>query len=240
MNFMKDKIKSIIYGNYYNINEINRDKWVISQLNKIPKGYKILDVGAGECKYKKYCLHLEYFSQDFCQYSGGTVDNGLQTGQWNTSQIDIVSDILDIPVENESFDVILCTEVFEHIPHPELALKEFNRILRKGGVIILSAPFASWTHFAPYHYCSGFNSYWYEYHMKENGLKLLKCTPNGDYYSYMMQEINRLMYSNMGWNNLFMIIGGRFINAFLKMCIKNKGQLSDLGCFGYHVIAKKI
>lgn len=235
----KELIKKLIYGEYKNINEINRDKWVISQLNKIPNGYKILDVGAGECKYKKYCSHLKYKSQDFCQYSGGAVDDGLQTGQWDTSQIDIISDILEIPVEDNSYDVILCTEVFEHVPHPELAIKEFNRILRKGGVLILTAPFSSWTHFAPYHYCTGFNSYWYEYHLSENGFKMIKCVPNGDYYLWIRQEINRLTYSKNGWYSPSMVIGARLINRYLKKCNSKSNNLESLGCFGYHVVAKK-
>ena len=114
---------------YYDFNSNNRDKWVINELSNIEPGLKIIDCGAGECKYKKYCSHLEYTSQDFCEYKGDEHYEGLQTGTWDTSDIDIVSDIIDIPVENDSFDVVLCTEVFEHIPHPEQALKEFYRIL---------------------------------------------------------------------------------------------------------------
>ena len=176
------RIFEIIVGKSINYNELNRDKWVEHQLSLIPTGKKIIDVGAGECKYKKFCSHLNYVSQDFCQYNGNNSDDGLQTGKWDVSQIDIVSDITDIPVEDGSFDVILCTEVFEHIPHPEKALMEFQRIMKKGGLLILSAPFASWTHFAPYHYCTGFNSYWYRTILKEYGFEVKICKPNGNYY----------------------------------------------------------
>ena len=76
---------------------------------------------------------------------------GLQTGEWDTSRIDLVSDITEIPAPDASFDAILCSEVLEHIPEPTHALDEFMRLLRPGGTLILSAPFASLVHFAPYH-----------------------------------------------------------------------------------------
>ena len=71
-----------------------------------PAGKRLLDAGAGECKYKPFCTHLKYVSQDFCQYTGEGNSKGLQMGKWDTSHIDIVSDITNIPEPDASFDVI--------------------------------------------------------------------------------------------------------------------------------------
>ena len=139
-----------------------REKFVKDNLMTIPRGYKILDAGAGELRFKPDCDHLQYVAQDFGQYEG-TGDEGLQTGEWDNSRLDIISDITEIPVDDESFDAILCSEVFEHIPDAVAALNEFTRILRPGGILIITAPFASLTHFAPYHFC-GYNKYWYQHH----------------------------------------------------------------------------
>lgn len=46
--------------------------------------------------------------------------------------------IYDLPYKNNSFDLILCTEVLEHLEYPEKALKEILRVLRK--YIIISVP----------------------------------------------------------------------------------------------------
>ncbi|MFW6047097.1 MAG: class I SAM-dependent methyltransferase [Candidatus Woesearchaeota archaeon] len=54
--------------------------------------------------------------------------------------IDIVADCEDIPVGDETYDVILFTSCIEHLRKPEKALKEIKRILKKDGFAILSAP----------------------------------------------------------------------------------------------------
>src|SRR5674476_1266665 len=72
---------------------------------------------------------------------GGAPDEGLQTKGWDTTRIDLVSDITAIPAPDASFDAILCSEVLEHVPEPTHALDEFTRLLKPGGVLILTAPF---------------------------------------------------------------------------------------------------
>ena len=42
-----------------------------------------------------------------------------------------------------SFDTILCSEVLKREPESTNALDEFTRLLKPGGVVILTAPFAS-------------------------------------------------------------------------------------------------
>ncbi|GAG00381.1 unnamed protein product, partial [marine sediment metagenome] len=143
-------------------NKEDRDKWIKRTLKKISPGKKILDVGAGECQYKKLCSHLSYVSHDFCQYDGKGNKKALQSKKWDTTKVDIVSDIVNIPVKDNSFDIIMCTEVFEHIPEPARAIKEFARILRSDGKLILTAPFCSLTHQAPYYFANGYSKYWYE------------------------------------------------------------------------------
>ena len=133
-------------------NEQNRIDWVKQTLQELPKGLRILDAGAGEQQFKQYCSHLNYVSQDFAAYDPKQLKKGLQMPAWDYGKLDIVSDINNIPEPNESFDAILCTEVFEHIPEPIKAITEFSRLIKKNGTLIITAPFCSMTHFAPYHY----------------------------------------------------------------------------------------
>lgn len=130
-------------------NESTRETWLKQALRQIPAGSRILDAGAGQLRHKKLCSHLDYLSQDFAQYDGRGDGSGLQTGSWDQSKIDIVSDIIDIPESDGSFDAVMCIEVLEHLPNPLLALQEFARLLRPGGHFIVTAPFCSLTHFRP-------------------------------------------------------------------------------------------
>lgn len=222
----------------------NREKWLEDILKKIPKGLKILDAGAGELQYKKYCTHLQYISQDFAQYNGKGDGCGLQTGEWDSTNLDIVSDITAIPVDDCSFDAIMSIEVFEHLPEPVKAIKEFQRLLKPGGYLVITAPFCSLTHFAPYHYYSGFNKYFYEKHLSESGFEIIEISPNGNYFSYLAQEIRRIpscasKYSDTTISRFYKYI----IKILLHMLEKVEGKSSDsseLLCFGYNVFAKKI
>ena len=103
-----------------------------------------------------------------------------------------MSDITNIPAADASFDAILCSEVLEHVPEPTHALDEFARLLKPSGIIILTAPFASNVHMAPYHYSSGFSKYWYEYHLARRGFRIISLEANGDWFAMLRQEITRL------------------------------------------------
>ncbi|MCE1235666.1 MAG: methyltransferase domain-containing protein [Hyphomicrobiales bacterium] len=169
-----------------------REAWLERKLAAVPAGSRLLDAGAGECQFRRFCSHLEYVSQDLAEYDGAGDDRGLQTGQWDTSRIDIKCDITSIPEPDASFDAILCTEVLEHLPDPVPALREMARLLKPGGVLILTAPFCSLTHFAPYHYATGFNRYFYEHHLGAFGMKIEEMAENGNYFDYVAQELRRV------------------------------------------------
>ena len=220
----------------------NRQIWVENTLKALPRGLKIIDVGAGECQYKIHCNHLDYVSQDFNQYNGVGDSNALQTGKWDVSQIDIVSDITNIPVLDRTMNVILCTEVLEHVPDPIAAINEMNRILEPGGLIILTAPVCSLTHFAPYHYCDGFNKYFYEFHFKRLGYEVVEITANGNYIEYIAQELFRLPNVIEKYGNYSFVVKllCKLLLKTLNFKSKSISGTEELVCFGYHVIARKL
>lgn len=221
-----------------NINEENRQLWLKKTLAALPKGTRILDAGAGELRNRRLCDHLVYVSQDFCQYDGRGDAKGLQTGNWDTSLIDLVCDITSIPEENATFDAILCSEVLEHIPDPTKALDEFARLLKPGGKLILTAPFASLVHFAPYHYCTGFSRYWYEHHLTRRGFQIEELTPNGDWFAYCQQELMRLgsmarRYGDWSWPLAFALAS---LSA-MYFEVRGGRKAVDIACFGWHCVA---
>jgi SAM-dependent methyltransferase len=221
-----------------------REAWVSERLRRLPNGARLLDAGAGEGQFSRFCEHLEYVSQDFAGYDGTGDGSGLQTGSWDTRSIDIVSDITDIPVEDGSFDAVLCVEVLEHLPDPVAALRELSRVLKPGGTLLLTAPFASLTHFAPYHFYSGFNRYFYQQWLPEMGFAIAEVTPNGNYYDFVGQELARSISLALRSGRIFPLNFWDALTMFMarltmKRLSRRNPESSDVLCFSYMVRAEK-
>lgn len=54
--------------------------------------------------------------------------------------VDVKADILDLPFEGESFDVVICNHVLEHIQDDTKAMSELYRVMKKGGWGIVQVP----------------------------------------------------------------------------------------------------
>ena len=95
---------------------------------------KTLDIGCGNDQYERYFPHRT------------TVDVVARPGV----KVDIIGDAHDLhQISDASFDVILCTEVMEHLHTPALAIAEFHRILRPGGLLLLTTRFIFPLHDVP-------------------------------------------------------------------------------------------
>lgn len=225
-------------------NEAHRSEWLRRRLAQVPKGSRILDAGAGQLRNKALCAHLKYVSQDFNQYEGKGDGAALQTGTWDTSAIDIVSDITAIPEADESFDAVLCSEVLEHVPDPAAAVAELARLLKRDGCLILTAPMCSLTHFAPFHYSSGFNRYWYEHHLPRLGFHVEEISANGDFIEYLAQEIRRVPWFSSHYigRKLGLFDKVLWFLALLRLnAFRNAARpSSDLVCFGFNVVARRV
>jgi len=216
-----------------------------TRLGNLPAGQSLLDIGAGECANKPFCAHLDYISQDIAQYDGKGDGSGLHTGVWDFSQIDIVCDLYDIP-EDRQFDAVLCTEVLEHVVDPVRAVDKLARLVKPGGQIIITAPFTSMTHFAPYHYCTGFSRFFYETHLNRLGFTIAELSSNGGFFDMLDQELGRarkVRRSYSGWLldpvSLILLFLAR-MNVRLLATLdgpRENRRSADLQTFGWHVRA---
>ena len=224
-------------------NHCKRRKWVINQLQSLPEGIRLLDAGAGTQQFKQYCDHLNYVSQDFAAYVPSDNESGLQNDKWDYGKLNIVSDITDIPEPDGSFDAILCSEVLEHLPDPNAALKEFARLLKKDGVLLITAPFCSLTHQAPYFFSTGFSKYYYDRWLGELGFDGIEADTNGSYFEFMAQEARRVnsvskKYSDKGLNFFQKIVTVLFLRILAAKAKKDE-KSGELLCYGYFVKARK-
>jgi 2-polyprenyl-3-methyl-5-hydroxy-6-metoxy-1,4-benzoquinol methylase len=216
-------------------NQISRDEFVSGALAKIPAGKILLDAGCGGQRYRESCNHLVYKTQDFGQFEvDETPSLGAFKEKYKYGKLDYTGNIWDIEEDDETFDAILCTEVFEHIAYPNETIKEFFRLLKPGGKLILTAPSNCLRHMDPYFFYSGFSNRWYEEILPKNGFKIDKINPDGDYYSWLRAELGRTITSGNFFAAIFLF------PSFAYFSFKNKTQESTATlCGGYHVLATK-
>ena len=105
-------------------------------------GAIVLDAGAGQQQYRWLFNHARYVSCDF----------GRGEEAWNYTGIDVLCDLEAIPYRSDHFDVCILTEVLEHLARPELVVKEVARVLRPGGRLYITVPFAFPEHQMPHDY----------------------------------------------------------------------------------------
>lgn len=104
----------------------------------VPDGAVVLDAGSGDAPYKDLFQHAQYESADFQE-----VNKTYATSTY-------VCDLESLPVEDCRFDFIMLTQVMEHLPEPQLVLRELHRVLKVDGKILCTSPFFYEEHEQPY------------------------------------------------------------------------------------------
>ena len=93
---------------------------------------KLLDIG---CGMKPYGAS---FTDRVTSYFG--IEHSRRAG-YRGHRADLCGDAARLPIADDSVDTVLCTEVLEHVPHPDLVFCEIARVLKPGGLLLLTAPF---------------------------------------------------------------------------------------------------
>lgn len=71
---------------------------------------------------------------------GNQLNDGYLTADLSNPKAMVKMDITDIQYPDESFDVIYCSHVLEHVPDDRKAMQEFFRVLKKDGWAVLLVP----------------------------------------------------------------------------------------------------
>ncbi len=101
------------------------------------KNPKILDLGCGE---GQFCDILNLYKKDF-EYLGVDISETQIKKLKRKGLKGIIHDVSKkIPFENHSFDIVIATEIIEHLFDPDAFLQECRRVLKKEGLMVLSTP----------------------------------------------------------------------------------------------------
>lgn len=100
---------------------------------------KLLDVGCGDgvllfLLQKKYGNAIELYGVDSSKEALAIAQQKIPSAHLSQNEVYQT----DFP--NESFDIVLSSDVIEHVCHPEKMLAEIQRVAKKNGVIIVGTP----------------------------------------------------------------------------------------------------
>lgn len=100
---------------------------IVRFIDRASEGCKgtLLDLGCGGKPYRRYFQNVD-------EYVGIDLAEG--------ACVDIVADATSVPLSDGYADVILCTQLLEHLSAPEVLLSEARRLLKSGGQLLLTAP----------------------------------------------------------------------------------------------------
>lgn len=102
----------------------------------VPTSRKLLDVGCGDG------ILIHFIKNRVSEVYG--IDN-LSPDLQKAKKRGLITKLVNLdkeklPFNNNTFDVVTCLDVIEHVKDPSIMLKEIYRVLKKNGVIILSTP----------------------------------------------------------------------------------------------------
>lgn len=106
---------------------------------------EIADIGCGAQPYRGLLPSAT-------RYVGVDTEQALEHFGYDIPDVRAISSDGRWPLEDGEADVVLATETLEHVPDPSAFLAEAFRVLRPGGRVILTTPFAARWHYIPHDY----------------------------------------------------------------------------------------
>jgi len=163
--------------------------------------------------------------------------------------IDIVADITSTGLPTESYDVVVCLQVLEHVQNPSAVCQEIARLVKPGGWVAISAPQSYWLHNLPYHYF---------HHTREGlallcreaGLELCITEPQGGHFlllGHMMHYTCRVLERHAAgtlWGTLgkplFAVLRLGLGFGFKALCLGLDRLIPDeTNTLGWNIICRK-
>lgn len=136
----------------------------------------VLDAGAGDAPYRHLFAPYRYQSTDFLRVNK------------HYSDVSYVCDLHHVPVQADRYDLVLLTQVLEHVPEPKLVLKEIYRVLKPGGKLWLSAPLYFPEHEVPFDFYR-YTQFGFRHLLNESGFVIERIEWLEGYYGTLSYQL---------------------------------------------------
>jgi SAM-dependent methyltransferase len=149
---------------------------------------RLLDVGCGDKPYEPT------FRPYVTEYIGIEHESVFaQTNAWSSERRpDLYYDGGRLPFEDASFDTVLSVQVLEHTPRPQPLLHEMSRVLRRDGLLILSAPFSGRLHEEPFDFFR-YTPHGLRAMCADAGLEVTEVWDQGNIWSVIGHKLNSFL-----------------------------------------------
>lgn len=119
---------------------------------------------------------------------------------------EIVASVEEIPLNDESVDTVISTQVLEHLKNPKLAIKEFYRVLKHGGYALVTVPQYGELHEEPNDYFR-FTNFGIKYLFENAGFEFVSIDQRGGFFSVIAQMKIRYLIDRFGlYDRKFVIL----------------------------------
>lgn len=176
---------------------------------RLQDGQIVLDAGAGEAKHRRYFKRGRYLA----------LDAGYGDAAWNYSGLDIRGDLEHIPLRNGSVDCILCMVVLEHTQDPRLVLREFARVLKPGGSLVMVVPFLWEEHQTPHDYFR-FTRYGMRSLLESSPFRIDLLRPMGGFFWVCARRsVSLLTFFQGGWRWILFVLLAPFFGFLFPLLL---------------------
>jgi SAM-dependent methyltransferase len=170
---------------------------------------RLLDIGCGQMPYRALFPQVtEYIGID------------RPTPLHPDDRPALWSDALRLPFADASFDTVLATQVLEHVAEPGALIAEAARVLRPGGVLLLTAPHIWELHEEPHDYFR-FTRYGLAYLLGRAGMRTEEIRPQGGLFVMLAQRSSYFVFRALRR------LGARALAAPAAAAINGAGLLLD-------------
>lgn len=201
---------------------------------------KVLDLGCGQKPYENLFGNSEYAGIDFESYSKSKDIPDRKPDYYFDEQY---SKDLTLPFESESFDHAVSFQVLEHYKKPELMISEIARIIKSGGLILLSYPFIYALHEEPNDY-QRLTHYKLKELFKKNDCEIIETKKQGGFFSTVSMLANEQLNFFAAKNKSNYFLAGIIFPFFLMFqytsLLIDYFVKSEKVFINYIILAKKI